>query len=155
MNEVLAKSRGVSHFQAGVVFDILTISRLKSQHQETQRAVRVPVFFIQSHVLHIYHAKLSPSSLRLFLRLLLFQCPSTSGPTHAFFMGRGQTQDLLLESGICFHRWQVAAVRSRCNSVACLRQVHCGEPSVDFKVTAAGIEFEAFQLLYVPFAARM
>lgn len=57
-------------------------------------------------------------------------------------MGRGQTQDLLLESGICFQRWQVAAVRSRCNSVPCLRQVHCGEPSVAFKVTAAGTEFE-------------
>lgn len=57
-------------------------------------------------------------------------------------MGRGQTQDFLLESGICFQRWQVAAVRPRCNSVPCLSQVHCGEPSVAFKVTAAGIEFE-------------
>lgn len=36
----------------------------------------------------------------------------------------------------------LAAVRSRPNSLPCLRQVHWGDASVAFKVTAAGREFE-------------
>lgn len=98
-----------------------------SGHQETQRAVRksystTPVFFIQSHVLHITTPGSTPH-LWDYSWDFCFNAQAHLDPLMLFFfsfsflwggeMKRGQTQDLLLESGTCFQRWQVAAVRSR------------------------------------------
>ena len=74
------------------MFDTLTTDRLKAQdttglREQSERVTLLPVIIHAKPRFTYYHTGLSPPSMRLFLRLLPFPCPSRSGLTHAFLGG--------------------------------------------------------------------